>query len=189
MSSRCFRSLQTGAGVNPTVVCTLILSVDRLCPASGQRDSCVLLCGGLCSLEQLKAWQLHLMTFQTQLTPGIHIKQSSPCSPLKVYHQGAGLIYLFYWFKMCLTSASSSSFLFWSLRNCKIVSFAFIIESCSDSSYGPTQFCWINRKTKCRRGNKKGQVNERSFQSALQWCAQRTRQSGRNFLHSVHWNI
>lgn len=70
-------SLQDCAGMNPTVVLALILSVDSLCPASGQRDSYVLLCGGLCSLEQLKAWQLHPMTVQTQSTLGIHIKQSS----------------------------------------------------------------------------------------------------------------
>lgn len=70
-------SLQDCAGMNPTVVLALILSVDSLCPASGQRDSYVLLCGRLCSLEQLKAWQLHPMTVQTQSTLGIHIKQSS----------------------------------------------------------------------------------------------------------------
>lgn len=73
----CYVSLQGCAGINPTVVPSLILPVDSLCPASGQRDSCVLLCGGLCSLEQLKAWQLHPMTVQTQSTLGIHIKQSS----------------------------------------------------------------------------------------------------------------
>lgn len=72
----CCVSLQACAGINPTVVLSLILSVDSLCPASGQRDSYVLLCGGLCSLEQLKAWQLHPMTVQTQSTLGTHIKQS-----------------------------------------------------------------------------------------------------------------
>lgn len=60
--------LQVYAEINPSVgLCLarslfLILSVDSLCPASGQRDSYEPLCGGLCSLEQLKAWQPHLMT-------------------------------------------------------------------------------------------------------------------------------
>lgn len=98
----CFVSLQACAGVNPTVVLSLFLSVHSLCPASGQRDSYVLLCGGLCSLEQLKAWQLHPMTVQTQLTRGIHIKQSSLQSPLESKPRGAGLIYLFSTYKIVL---------------------------------------------------------------------------------------
>lgn len=79
----CYDSLQDCAGIKPSVGLSLILSVDGWCPASGQRDSYALLCGGLCPLEQLKAWQLHPMTVQTQLTLGIHIKQSSLRSPLE----------------------------------------------------------------------------------------------------------
>lgn len=56
---------------------SLILSVDSLCSTSRQRDSYEPLCGGLCSLEQLKAWQPHLMTVQIHSTLGIHIKKAS----------------------------------------------------------------------------------------------------------------
>lgn len=69
------------AGLNPTAVASVILSVDSLSPGEEQKDSCaalwwVVFSGAAC--------QPHPTTVQTQPTVGIHFKQASPPVPRKV---------------------------------------------------------------------------------------------------------